>query len=233
MAENIAAFEQQYSLVTAEVVTETNKLAKLVGNEKQQGVKVIERLMTEAKELLEQMEMEIRSVAPLERGKFQNRLQSYNVELMKLEKDYKRARISLGYDAQLRDELFNNGEAQLTEDMRENLLSNAEKLEMSSDRLDTGYRICLETEQIGTQILEDLSGQRTTLQRAKDRLTHTNDELGKSSRVLSAMLRRGLQNRVILILLCVVSVIIISTSIYFIFKPKQSSSSSPPPPSPP
>ena len=33
MAESIEAFEQQYSLVTAEVVTEINKLAKVSGSE--------------------------------------------------------------------------------------------------------------------------------------------------------------------------------------------------------
>ena len=96
---------------------------------------------------------------------------------------------------------------------RAKLLDNSERLERSGKRLDDGYRTCIESEQIGTQILEDLHSQRQTIQRSRDRvslacftsfllsvqviftvfcfqLRETNENLGKSSRVLSGMTRR-------------------------------------------
>ncbi|ESO07177.1 hypothetical protein HELRODRAFT_76352 [Helobdella robusta] len=215
----IETYEQQFSLVTAEIISETNKLNRLTGHEKQQATAKVERLIQEANELLEQLELEVRGITQKERDKYQTRLKSYEVELIKLEKDFKKSRVAMSYNSQLRDELFGNDDAQSVEDMRTRLLDNNEKLEKTTQRLDDGYKICLETEQIGAQILDDLNLQRSTIQKAKDRLYQTNEELGRSSRVLTSMMKRTIQNRVLLIAMGLIMFFIICITLYFIFRP--------------
>uniref|UniRef100_A0A8C5PYL1 Uncharacterized protein n=1 Tax=Leptobrachium leishanense TaxID=445787 RepID=A0A8C5PYL1_9ANUR len=52
------------------------------------------------------------------------------------------------------------------------------------------YIFYLFTEQIGQGILENLSQDREKIQRARERLRETDTNLGKSSRILTGMLRR-------------------------------------------
>ncbi|CAL1545355.1 unnamed protein product, partial [Lymnaea stagnalis] len=59
-----------------------------------------------------------------------------------------------------------------SEDQRARLLDNTETLERTGRRLDHGYRIAIETEQIGGQIMEDLHHQRQTINRSRGRVRH-------------------------------------------------------------
>jgi len=65
-----------------------------------------------------------------------------------------------------REELFANDNC----DQKLQLIKNTERLERSGQKLDDGYRITIETEHIGTQILEDLGEQREKLTRSRDRV---------------------------------------------------------------
>ncbi|KFP80773.1 Vesicle transport through interaction with t-SNAREs 1A, partial [Apaloderma vittatum] len=99
----------------------------------------------------------------------------------------KRSRIA--YSDEVRNELLgDNGNS--SENQRAHLLDNTERLERSSRRLEAGYQIAVETEQIGQEMLENLSHDREKIQRARERLRETDANLGKSSRILTGMLRR-------------------------------------------
>ncbi|GFR79041.1 vesicle transport through interaction with t-SNAREs homolog 1A-like, partial [Elysia marginata] len=76
-------------------------------------------------------------------------------------------RAKLGIDAN-RDELLGD-DTHESEDQRARLLDNTETLERTSRRLDHGYRIAIETEQMGSAIMEDLHNQRQTIQRSRGR----------------------------------------------------------------
>ncbi|CAG5127306.1 unnamed protein product, partial [Candidula unifasciata] len=181
----IQSYEQQYSSVTADITHTIGRVATSQGAEKQSYVKQAEKLFDEAHELLEQMELEVKEQEPRERQKYHTRVKSFKIELTKLQSDLKRAK--LGIDAN-RDELLGD-DTHESEDQRARLLDNTETLERSSRRLDHGYRIALETEQIGSQIMEDLHTQRQTINRSRGRLQEMDSALGKSSRVLSGMMQ--------------------------------------------
>ncbi|KAB0405727.1 hypothetical protein E2I00_001568, partial [Balaenoptera physalus] len=270
-----------------------------VSDEKKQVVANVEKQLEEAKELLEQMDLEVREIPPQSRGMYSNRMRSYKQEMGKLETDFKRSRIA--YSDEVRNELLgddgNSSENQfrfglavhkvcqtsatdqgvksvnlIPQDLkkRAHLLDNTERLERSSRRLEAGYQIAVETalewpeytvkpcsnalypeltleckklidiengyteygnfwkkqtacsyfhaspppslpplmenqwtsstgdqalqslevEQIGQEMLENLSHDREKIQRARERLRETDANLGKSSRVLTGMLRR-------------------------------------------
>jgi vesicle transport through interaction with t-SNAREs protein 1 len=64
-------------------------------------------------------------------------------------------------------------------------------------------------------MLENLSHDREKIQRARERLRETDANLGKSSRILTGMLRRIIQNRILLVILGIIVVITILTAITF------------------
>ncbi|XP_016421141.1 vesicle transport through interaction with t-SNAREs homolog 1A-like [Sinocyclocheilus rhinocerous] len=98
---------------------------------------------------------------------------------------------------------------------RAHLLDNTEKLERSSRRLEAGYQIAVETEQVGQEILTNLHSDREKIQRSRDRLRETDANLGKSSRILTSMLRRIIQNRILVFILGAIILLTIVLAIYF------------------
>ncbi|XP_077114140.1 vesicle transport through interaction with t-SNAREs homolog 1A isoform X3 [Ranitomeya variabilis] len=194
MSAEFQGYEQDYGVLTAEITNRIGKIPKLSGEEKKQMVMNVEKQLEEAKELLEQMDLEVREIPAQSRAMYSSRMRSYKQEMGKLEADFKRSRIA--YSDEVRNELLgddgSSAESQLLKlrEERAHLLDNTEKLERSSRRLEAGYQIAVETEQVGQNILENLSQDREKIQRARDRLRETDTNLGKSSRILTGMLRR-------------------------------------------
>ncbi|XP_068112675.1 vesicle transport through interaction with t-SNAREs homolog 1A isoform X3 [Hyperolius riggenbachi] len=194
MSADFQGYEQDYSVLTAEITSRIGRIPRLVGEEKKQMVINVEKQLDEAKELLEQMDLEVREIPVQSRGMYSSRMRSYKQEMSKLEADFKRSRIA--YSDEVRNELLgddgNSSESQLIKlrEERAHLLDNTEVLERSSRRLEAGYQIAVETEQIGQNILENLSQDREKIQRSRERLRETDTNLGKSSRILTGMLRR-------------------------------------------
>ncbi|XP_044294813.1 vesicle transport through interaction with t-SNAREs homolog 1A isoform X9 [Varanus komodoensis] len=186
MSSDFEGYEQDFSVLTAEITNRIGKVPKLLGDEKRQMVSNVEKQLEEARELLEQMELEVREIPPQSRGMYSSRMRSYNQEMEKLEADFKRSRIA--YSDEVRNELLGD-DGNSSEIQRAHLLDNTERLERSSRRLEAGYQIAVETEQIGQDILENLSHDREKIQRARERLRETDANLGKSSRILTGMLR--------------------------------------------
>ncbi|KAJ8319216.1 hypothetical protein KUTeg_004307 [Tegillarca granosa] len=191
MASLIESYEQQYSNLTADITYNISRISNTNGAERQKYIRQAEKLFDEVTELLEQMELEVKELPSKDKQKYQTRVKSYKTELTKLQKD-----------------------------TRARLLDNTETLDRSTRKLEHGYRVALETEQIGAQVMEDLQGQRQTIQRSRNRLEEMNTNLGKSSRVLSGMMKRIIQNRLLLVIIGVILVIVIILAMYFIVKRK-------------
>ncbi|CAL8309173.1 unnamed protein product [Boreogadus saida] len=188
MSSDFEAYEQDFGTLTAEITNKVGRIPKLSGEEKTQLVLNVDKQLEEVRELMEQMDLEVREIPVQSRAMFNSRLKSYKQELEKLEKDFKRSRIA--YSDEVRNELLGD-DAGSSENQRAHLLDNTEKLERSSRRLEAGYQIAVETEQIGQEMLSNLNTDREKIQRARERLRETDANLGKSSRILTGMLRSG------------------------------------------
>ncbi|KAK3559471.1 hypothetical protein QTP86_013648 [Hemibagrus guttatus] len=110
--------------------------------DKTQLVLNVDKQLEEVRELLEQMDLEVREIPIQSRAMYNSRLKSYKQEVEKLEKDFKRSRIA--YSDEVRNELLGD-DGSSSESQRAHLLDNTEKLERSSRRLDAGYQIAVET----------------------------------------------------------------------------------------
>ncbi|XP_052819220.1 vesicle transport through interaction with t-SNAREs homolog 1A-like [Mya arenaria] len=215
MSTLIESYEQQYSNLSADITVCIGKIANSLGGEKQGHIRHVDKLFDELAELLEQMELEIKDLPARDKQKYRTRLVSYKAENKKLLADMKRAKLGLNAREDLLGEEVDN-----SEDQRTRLLDNTEKLERGTRRLDDGYRVILETEEMGAQILSDLSDQRETIQRSRNRLQETDSALGKSSRALSGMMKRIIQNRVMLGVVILVILFVIIMAIYLIARKK-------------
>lgn len=217
MASLMDSFEQQFASLTADITTKTGRIPNLTKGDKKVLVNQVEKHLEEAQELMEQMDLEVKSMPPNDRPKYQNRMKSYHAEFNRLNKELKHAKIAFSDDVYSREELFGEDISSF-EDQKIQLLDNTERLERSSRKLHSGYKIAIETEQIGAEILNDLHSQRETIQKATEKLRETDNDLYKSSRILSGMIRRIIQNRLILFVVGSIMLCVIVTAIYFIIK---------------
>ncbi|XP_048406634.1 vesicle transport through interaction with t-SNAREs homolog 1A isoform X2 [Stegostoma tigrinum] len=214
MSSDFEVYEQDFGTLTAEITNKVGRIPKLSGDDKKCMVANVEKQMEEARELLEQMDLEIREIPLQSRGLFSTRMKSYKQELEKLDKDFKRSRIAYSDEVNLRNELLGE-DGNTSENQRACLLDNTERLERSTRRLEAGYQLTVETEQIGQEILENLHHDKEKIQRARERLRETDTNLGKSSRILTGMLRRIIQNRILMFILGAIILLTIVLAIYF------------------
>ncbi|XP_068610896.1 vesicle transport through interaction with t-SNAREs homolog 1A [Brachionichthys hirsutus] len=149
MSSDFEAYEQEFGTITAEVTSKIGRIPKLSGEEKTQLVLNVDKQLEEVRELLEQMDLEVREVPIQSRPMYGGRLKSYQQEADKLDQEFKRSRIA--YSDEVRNELLGDGAGSSENQMiklreeRAFLLDNTEKLERSSRRLEAGYQIAVET----------------------------------------------------------------------------------------
>ncbi|XP_015110897.1 vesicle transport through interaction with t-SNAREs homolog 1A [Diachasma alloeum] len=215
MATLIDNYEQQYAVLTADITAKISRIAALTGGEKRAFSQDVDRQLEEAQELLEQMELEVRGTSGNQRERLKSRVESHRAELKRLSQEFQTAKkpkedaIDMGLD--------DNWDSGVTEDQRKRLLDTSERIDRTGRTLQNGYRMVLETEEIGSQVLKDLHDQRETIQRSRGRLRETDAELGRGSRLLSTMIFRSIQQRLILAAVVVVLAIVGCIVIYYSF----------------
>lgn len=164
------------------------------------------------------MELEIQGAeSSSTKANFQSRLKCYEVELKRLTQEFQSAKNEVQvaiYDSSDFDELTTSG---ITSGQQRRLLDNAERIERTGNRLTEGLRTVLETEQIGSTVLQDLSTQRETMQRSRARLRDAGEDLRQSSRIMNSMIMRSIRERALLIGVGAVFVIVIFSTIYYSF----------------
>ncbi|KAG7189017.1 hypothetical protein KM043_008610 [Ampulex compressa] len=218
MVSLIDNYEQQYAVLTADITAKIGRIWVLNGNEKRAFIQDVDRQIEEAQELLEQMELEVRGMNGVARDRLRGRVESHRAELKRLTQEFQSAKKPKDDSIDIAiDESWDNN---VTEDQRKRLLDASERIDRSGRTLQNGYRMVLETEEIGTQVLKDLHDQRETIQRSRGRLRETDADLGRGSRLLSGMIMRSLQQRIILAVVALALVIVACFVVYYSFKSK-------------
>lgn len=218
MADILRSYEQQFGIICADIMSNISRASSST-SDKSSSVTLIENLFQEASEIIEQMDLEIRDInsaikrTPEEKDKYTNIIKSYKKELSKLESEFNKQVKSTGskrsnFEIQLNDD--DDDETDLNELRRES--------QKGSSNLERGYKIVLETEETGNNILSDLFGQREQITRSRDRMREANVNLGKSSRVLGDMARRVLQNKLVLIGMCFILFLFLGFMVYYVVK---------------
>ncbi|XP_017780779.1 PREDICTED: vesicle transport through interaction with t-SNAREs homolog 1A isoform X2 [Nicrophorus vespilloides] len=206
-------YEQQYAVLTADITAQIGLLRASTTN-RRQLISDIEKHVEEAQELLEQMDLEVREIEAAKKQRCRNKLECYRTELKRLTLEYIKARSfkQVGYESAEDVNDFRIGS-----DQKQRLLDNSERVERTGRKLDDGYRIVLETQEIGSQVLQNLHEQRETIQRSRNRLRETGEDLGQSSRLMNSMLMRAIQRKIVLYTVGVCFVVAIVIGLYLGF----------------
>lgn len=172
-------------------------------------VKVLESDMAECEALVRRMDLEARSVHGDEigRDRLLTQLREYKRELQGLKGEVKTAlarrntSASTANDA-ARDELLNGAErggggggGVSNLGRQSQAVETTERLARSGERIKESRRALLETEELGSAILQDLQGQRETIERSREALHGADDTISRSRKILSSMGRRASANK--------------------------------------
>lgn len=186
------------------------------------------------------MGLELHETDASVRASLSTRLNCYNAELKRLKQEFQNAKgnsESNAHDYSDFDD-YSNG---MTSDQRRHLLDNSERIERTGNMLTEGARSILETEQLGTAVLQDLSAQRESIHKTRSRVSCTDlicytgtslidftffisfqlreadEDLRQSSRIMNSMIMRSLRERAVLITIVIMFVIVVIFSIYHMF----------------
>lgn len=177
----------------------------------------INKLLDECQEVLEQIGLEINQNTDLTvRASQQTRLKSYQAELKRLEEEYNKSKIKPS-------QFFNDDSSLddfdvMPEDQKRRLLENSDRLERTGNQIQEGYRIAVETEEIGAQVLSNLSHQRDAIKRNRNRLREADADLRGSSRLMNTMIMRSIRDKFALYIIGIVAGVVICLTIYFTIK---------------
>jgi len=162
------------------------------------------------------MDLEVREVEMSKRQRCGTKLDCYRAELKRLTLEYIKARSikqgTFNYESQEEFE-----DVRINEDQKQRLLDNSERIERSGKRLEEGYKVILETQEIGTHVLQNLNEQRETIQRSRARLRDANEDMSRSSRIMNSMIMRSIQQRIVFFIVGACFIIAISLGLYLGF----------------
>lgn len=122
--------------------------------------------------------MEIRETGGSTKIGLTSRLGCYQAELKRLRIEFVNAKnsscgITIGASGTNGSYESDFDDIGIKEEQQRRLLDNSERIERTGNRLADGYRTIIETENIGTAVLQDLSHQRETLQKSRNRVIIT------------------------------------------------------------
>ena len=114
------------------------------------------------------MELEVRGMNGTARDRLRGRVESHRAELKRLAQEFQSAKKARDESIEISRE--DSWDSNITEDQKRRLLDASEQIERSGRTLQNGYRMVLETEEIGSQVLKELHEQRETIQKGRTRV---------------------------------------------------------------
>jgi vesicle transport through interaction with t-SNAREs protein 1 len=158
-----------------------------------------ERATEAARDVVQLMELEARSLSGAARTKLQSQLRTWRDEVSTLKaraKDLRSTARTPQQQDRIREECFSGSDRYRDEaGERDRMLSNNERLSKGTDRLKDAHQVTLDMENTANSILGDLSRQRETMMHARGTLRFAADGLDTSTRILSQMARRAAMNK--------------------------------------
>ncbi|XP_006644264.1 vesicle transport v-SNARE 13-like [Oryza brachyantha] len=219
MGEVFEGYERQYCEISASLARKCTAASALQGEKLKQKASEIKSGIDGAEGLIRNMDLEARNQQPSVRAGLLAKLREYKSDLNNLKGALKR--VTTGNTQQgSREELLESGMAEtlgVSADQKSRLLRTTEKQNQTTDRIRDSHRTMLETEDLGVSLLQDLHQQRQRLIHAHDTLDNVDDNIGKSRRIMGAMVRRMDRNKWIIGFIITLLVLAILVILYFKF----------------
>uniref|UniRef100_A0A8C6L0G8 Vesicle transport through interaction with t-SNAREs 1B n=1 Tax=Nothobranchius furzeri TaxID=105023 RepID=A0A8C6L0G8_NOTFU len=172
---------------------------------------------------LQGMEEELRSAPASYRNAMSTKLRFYRRDLGKLQREMKISAPGSGSSSHTvqggHHGIYSSQNQQSTnlQSQRALLLQGTEYLNSASQSIEQSHRLAAESERIGTDIIEELGEQREQLDRARDRLVNTGENLSKSRKILRSISRKLMTNKLLLAVIILMESAILGAVIYLKF----------------
>ncbi|TID21887.1 hypothetical protein CANINC_003371 [Pichia inconspicua] len=168
MSDLFSGYETDFKLALADAQT---KLEEVYGlndeNRRVELMKLIESLLDDCHDLLDSMILEVQQIATNQRSSFNTKIRSFRTDLDDLKKQLKNV-----MDDKDRRQLFGSDETNSTNfTQRQKLLNTNASIERSTQRLNEATRTAIESESIGSSILNNLRSQRDQILNARETLS--------------------------------------------------------------
>ncbi|XP_072313516.1 vesicle transport through interaction with t-SNAREs homolog 1B [Eucyclogobius newberryi] len=217
-SEEFEKLHEMYRSLYDELKLLPERVLKCNGEERKRLVRVFDERQGEAEEVLQGMEDELRGAPPSFRNGMNTKLRIYRRDLAKLQREMKTTSSHLTseggnygiYSSQ-------NQHSTHIQSQRALLLQGNESLNNATQSIERSQRIAVETEQIGTDIIEELGGQREQLDRSRDKLVNTGENLTRSRKILRNMARRLATNKLLLGIIILMELAILGAVVYLKF----------------
>ncbi|XP_042356519.1 vesicle transport through interaction with t-SNAREs homolog 1B [Plectropomus leopardus] len=193
------------------------------GEERKRLVRSFDERQGEAEEVLQGMEDELRVAPSSYRNAMNTKLRMYRRDLGKLQRDMKTSVPGFGASFHTAERshqgIYSSQNQQSThlQSQRALLLQGTDSLNNATQSIERSQRIAAETDQIGTDIIEELGEQREQLDRTRNRLVHTGENLSRSRKILRAMSRRLVTNKLLLGIIIIMELAILGAVVYLKF----------------
>nr|XP_012636581.1 vesicle transport through interaction with t-SNAREs homolog 1B [Microcebus murinus] len=170
---------------------------------------------------LAEMEEELR-YAPLSfRNPMMSKLRNYRKDLAKLHREVRSTPLTATPggrgDMKYGTYAVENEHMNRLQSQRALLLQGTESLNRATQSIERSHRIATETDQIGSEIIEELGEQRDQLERTKSRLVNTSENLSKSRKILRSMSRKVTTNKLLLSIIILLELAILGGLVYYKF----------------
>ncbi|XP_077394681.1 vesicle transport through interaction with t-SNAREs homolog 1B [Festucalex cinctus] len=216
-SEEFEKLHEIYRSLYEELKLMPERLLRSHGEEKKSLLRAFEERKGEAEEILQGMEEELRDAPPSFRNTMRTKLRLYQRDLAKLQRDAKNSTMPLSDGSHGSIYSSQNQQSTRVQSQRALLLQGTESLNNASQSIERSQRLAAETEHIGTDIIEELGGQREQLDRTRDRLVNTGENLSRSRKILRSMSRRLMTNKLLLAVIILMELAILGAVVYLKF----------------
>ncbi|NXH18859.1 VTI1B protein, partial [Bucco capensis] len=198
-SEHLERLHEIFQRLHGELRGVPERLRGSAAEEKKKLVREFDDKQREANETLLEMEEELKQ-APLPfRNQMMSKIRAYRRDLSMFQREMRSTDLGLGPGSQgdIKYGIFSTENEQTylifqtnLQSQRVLLLQGTDSLNRASQSIERSHRIAAETDQIGTDIIEELGEQREQLERTRSRLVNTSENLSKSRKILRSMSRR-------------------------------------------
>ncbi|KAL8807594.1 MAG: hypothetical protein Q9182_000578 [Xanthomendoza sp. 2 TL-2023] len=211
-SELFSSYEAELKLVQADLNQKLEQVSELSGEPRKSAIRLAERTLDEANELLGQMRIEKQNIPSATRSKVNQRFRNFESDIDGQKRKLKT--LSDDRKALFGNRYSDNPDSDQQLEQRQQLLSGTERLDRSSQRLRDSQRIANETEGIGRDTLADLQLQRETIQHTRMNMLESEGYVDRSVKTLRGMGRRMATNRIITVAIITILVLLIVAVIY-------------------
>eukprot|EP00002_Diphylleia_rotans_P040769 TRINITY_DN9750_c0_g2_i1.p1 TRINITY_DN9750_c0_g2~~TRINITY_DN9750_c0_g2_i1.p1 ORF type:complete len:221 (-),score=56.62 TRINITY_DN9750_c0_g2_i1:302-964(-) len=203
MSDLFQTYETDFLVQKNEVVRAIDSITSETADVRRQSEKNVDARLKEMDVLIQQMELEVRSLSEPKKSTYAARLKDHKSQVSNSKANLKR-NLAAAKEAESRSALMDASAYELGDisvQQRKKVTGTTDKLHQTSARIQETHRIVLETEEVGTAILAELSDQRDTLERVRGNLGNTQDKLSEAKRVITSMGKRMVTNKIMMLMI--------------------------------